>query len=131
MTIRDGVYKICEYLLGKSWTKLTLKSGIGVGSYGGSRNTPSYRTAGSQVIIEGSVSISNFTEATLIATLPADLKPVRHHYAIVAVSGSNVARMIVKSDGGIWVEWIKKLSDGSNVTGSISWVQISTSYYID
>lgn len=131
MTIKDGVYKICEFLLGTDWTALSLKSGIGVGSYGGSRAVPSYRKAGSKVIIEGSVSITNYTEAKQVATLPDNLKPAKHHYAIIPVSGSNVARMIVKNDGSVWVEWVKRLTTGENVTGDISWVQISTSYYID
>lgn len=131
MTIKDGVYKICEYFLGTNWTKLSLKSGIGVGSFGGSRSVPSYRRAGGKVIIEGSVSITNYTGNTVVATLPEEFRPAKHHYAIVPVTGSNVARIIVRSEGDIVVEWIKRLTTGENVTGDISWVQISTSFYID
>jgi len=131
MTIKDGVYKICEFLLGTSWTALSLKNGVGVGSYGGSRTTPSYKRQGDQVIIEGSISIADFQGSQQVSSIPDNLKPAKHHYAIVPVSGSNVARMIVKNDGSVWVEWIKRLTTGENVTGEISWVQISTSYFID
>ena len=44
--------------------------------------------------------------------------------------GQNISRFCVHTDGGIYIEWVKNLSDGSNNTGS-GWFDLNMDFWTD
>lgn len=117
------------------WTPLSLASGILPGSYG-TRPTPSYRRIGTHVYLEGGVSAtvsenSSGSDPVLLATLPAECRPLRNIYTIQSCSGGRVARVFLSSGGNLYCEWVYNLGDGSRFVGEIPWLQIDMNFFID
>lgn len=112
------------------WISLTLASGVSSTTASGGRS-PAYRRIGKHVYIEGAVTFTATTAAKTIATLPAGYRPSRIKHKIVAVTGSAVARIWISAGGVLSVEWIRNLSNGSQVTGTISWVSIEMDFWTD
>lgn len=113
------------------WNPLPLEAGISPSNNMGTRPIPSYRKVGNHVYIEGGVAIEGYSGSTVkIATLPAGFRPLSNTYVLNACSGANIARVYVQPNGNMAVEWIKKISDGSDRTGDMSWLQINLDFFV-
>ena len=109
-----------------SATKLDLNDGVNVNN-----KELSYYKVGSVVHLSGNIAITNFTgDLVEVATLPEDCRPLKNTYWFAPLTGINIARCLVNTAGVIKIEWIKQLSDGSNYTGAVSWLNIETSFLI-
>ena len=109
MTIADGVYKVCEYLLSKvtdsGWKTLPLASGISAYS---NAQLPEYRKVGDIVFIRGAVK-GVVRDKTIVATLPAGYRPskvVSFTQNMSMTSGiANIARWQIQTDGDIEMQY--------------------------
>lgn len=112
------------------WIPCTLKSGIttATNNYGG-KSKLSYRKIGNQVHIVGGVGITNYTGNTVISSLPIAYRPETTHYWLSPLTGSRIARCIIGSGGDLVIEWIKNISDGSDYTGNVSWIDMSGVFF--
>ena len=112
------------------WIPCVLKSGITTASnnYGG-KTKLSYRKIGEQIHIVGGVSVTNYTGSTVVASLPVAYRPETTHYWLSPLTGSRIARCIIGSGGDLAIEWIKNISDGSDYTGNVSWIDMSGTFF--
>ena len=112
------------------WIPCTLKSGISTASnnYGGKAKL-SYRKIGNQVYVVGGVGVTNYTGNTIISSIPSAYRPETTHYWLSPLTGSRIARCIISSGGDIVIEWIKNISDGSDYTGNVSWIDMSGAFF--
>jgi len=110
------------------WENLSYASGVSAGSYGG---TFQYRKVSSRVVVKGGVSFTGASASKVVGTVPSGYRPTTAQYRLCAMTGSNVARIYINTSGSIVVEWTRKLSDGSWVTGAISWIAIYVEYFTD
>lgn len=134
MTIRDGVYKCCEYLLGKvedtGWLDLPLASGIS--SYNSS-STPQYRRIGNQVFLRGAFKGINSEDVNVtVATLPEGFRPAKGYPYIqnMSVQGHmpNFVRYNVRSDGQLVMQFNSyAFEDGAEN----NWYPIDTNFLND
>lgn len=115
----------------QDWTPLTLNNGFSQGNY--EREELAWKKIGNHVYISGSVVLDDaFTGKMTVATLPSKCAPTRSNYRIVAGSGARIARIFVSPSGALELEWIRKLSDGSNDTTTTGlWVSMTMDYWID
>lgn len=107
---------------------LTLNSGIvNASNNSGGRNKLGYCKIGDIVYIAGGIGITNFSgNTTAVAQLPSGYRPATIHYYFAPLSGSRICRALVNPNGSIYVEWAKNINDGSNVTGELIWIDLST-----
>ena len=106
MTIKDGVYKCCEFLLGKvadtGWINLPLADGIT--SYN-SDSTPQYRKKGNQIFLRGAFKGIDSAETNkTIGVLPEEFRPPKGYPYVQNMStknGPNFVRYNIRSDGQI------------------------------
>ena len=112
------------------WIPCVLKSGITTASnnYGG-KTKLSYRKIGEQIHIVGGVAVTNHTSSTVVASLPVAYRPETTHYWLSPLTGSRIARCIIGSGGDLVIEWIKNISDGSDYTGNVSWIDMSGTFF--
>lgn len=130
MTIRDGVYKCCEWLLEKvydtGWIDLPLGEGIQPYS---PENTPQYRKIGNIVYIRGAVK--GVTESNMtIGILPEGFRPGMASPYVQNTSLTSAAvfsRCIVSGNGQLRIEY---LSEGGSF-GADKWFPIETSFLVD
>ena len=63
--------------------------------------------------------------------IPAAYRPARNVYAMCAVGGKNMARVLVQPDGDIIVDWVQSLTSGVETTdGNITWIDGYIDYWI-
>jgi len=117
-------------LTSNDWIQCVLKSGITTASnnYGGKAKL-SYRKTGEQIHIVGGVAVANYTGSTVVASLPAAYRPETTHYWLSPLTGFRIARCIIGSGGDLVIEWIKNISDGSDYTGNVSWIDMSGTFF--
>ena len=96
--------------------------------------TVKYRKIKNHVYIKGHVTIpSTWTGHDVwdIFTLPTGYRPANRKYALNPMTNKNVARIIFDTDGRVILEWVASMTDGSYVSGELSWVQIDGDFLID
>ena len=117
-----------DFLTNADFIDLTLNSGIvNASDNSGGRNKLGYCKIGDIVYIAGGIGITNFSgNITAVAQLPSGYRPATIHYYFAPLSGSRICRALVNPNGSIYVEWVKNINDGSNVTGELTWIDLST-----
>jgi hypothetical protein len=132
MNIADGVYKVCEYLLGlvtdSGWITLPLAEGITAYN---EANVPEYRKVGKIVFLRGTVK-GITARNTVIGTLPEGYRPNKAHPYVqnTSLGAGNFAtqtRLTVTTTGDVKLEAI---SDNA-VFDASKWFPIATSFLID
>ncbi|WP_290758438.1 hypothetical protein [Anaerostipes sp.] len=112
------------------WLDMPLESGITSPGTAGSRLR--YRKKNGIVFITGTVKVTGKAAGTLIkiCQLPVGFRSSYegYYYFTNTATGYVTSRYIIGSDGAINLEWVRKLSDGSELTGTINWVGIDISY---
>ena len=117
-----------DFLTNADFVDLTLNSGFtnANNNYGG-RNALGYCKIGDIVYVAGGVGITNYSGTNAAATvLPSGYRPATNHYYFCATGGSRIARVYIRPDGNIFVEWVKNIDDGSTMTGEVTWIDLST-----
>ena len=129
--IREGVYSAYYVPVQTNWIELTPADGVTTpGTYG--NGVLRYRAEGKHVYVAGSINAAwDGTNNKLIATLPSGYRPANGNcYFLQVRGGQNISRFCVHTDGGIYIEWVKNLSDGSNNTGS-GWFDLNMDFWTD
>lgn len=88
-----------------------------------------YRVINGVLYINGCFSVANKTSgALLLFTLPTDVVPENSIpgmlYFTNTGTGSVMSRYYIKPSGEVALEWARSLTDGTEVTGNISWLGI-------
>ena len=88
-----------------------------------------YRVINGVLYINGCFSVANKTSgALLLFTLPTDVVPENSIpgmlYFTNTGTGSVISRYCVNSSGNVILEWARSLTDGTEITGNISWLGI-------
>lgn len=108
------------------WKTATLADGVT------EVNACRYRKIGTHVFVRGRVAFTKTTSSDTLFTLPAGFRPPSAtQYAINSVTGARAARNYINVSGVVKSEWIRALSDGTTVTGSISWLDIDMDFWVD
>lgn len=132
MTIADGVYKVCEYLLGlvtdSGWITLPLAEGITAYN---EANIPEFRKVGKIVFLRGTVK-GVTARNTVIGNLPEGYRPNKAHpypQNTSSITGgiATMSRMVVTTTGDIQVQGI---TEGASY-GADKWFPIATSFLVD
>lgn len=129
MTIRDGVYKCCEYLLGKvedsGWINLSLASGVYEYS---SAQRPQYRKIGNTVYIRGAVK-NVTTLPKVLATLPDGFRPTQVvsyvQNTTIQDSHPHFMRVQVQTNGNI------EIKASTNDISTETWFPIDVNFLND
>lgn len=112
------------------WIDMPLLSGIS--SPGTAGNRLRYRKKNGIVFVTGTVKVTGKTanNQKKICQLPAGFRPTYggYYYVTNTAIGYVVSRYIIGSDGSLNLEWVRKMSDGSELTGTIDWAAIDVSY---
>lgn len=112
------------------WIDMPLLSGIS--SPGTSGNRLRYRKKNGIVFVTGTVKITGKTANSQkkICQLPVGFRTTYegYYYVTNTATGYVVSRFIIGSDGSVNLEWVRKVSDGSEISGTIDWVAIDFSY---
>ena len=90
-----------------------------------------YRKKGGVVYINGTFGLKNKVANTnkTLFTLPDGYRmDSGFYYFVNTSSGYAMSRYILNSNGQVLLEWIRKLTDGSEMTGNIVWASIDTSF---
>lgn len=113
------------------WVDLTLGKNVTLSTVPSIAQTPQYRKIGNHVFIRGDVSATyDGTNTINVATLP--FKPQKSVYKLTPLNGNNIARIFVNGANGVlYIEWIKRIADGSNETTERTWIQIDIDFWID
>ena len=105
------------------------------GSYGG---TLVFRRIGNLAIISGSIALTTAAATVQICSIPNNFIPTSSHYYIAAMTGSQIARLVVYGSddnanypGYLTLEWVKKMSSTSSVSSTQAWIDCSTVYWIN
>lgn len=96
--------------------------------------TCSYRKIGNRVYVRGHVAMSDAydgSSAVNVFTLPAGYRPIDRKFALNAMTGRRIARIQVQSSGIVKVEWAVNITDGSYVTGSVTWIEVDIDFLVD
>ena len=110
------------------WQTATLSNGVVANAKGGS-DVPQYKKIGNRVVVRGAVETAWEGSGTLksLFTLPTECRPQRNIYKIIACAGTRLARLIIKPDGTVSIEWVVVISDGSHST-STHWFDIACDF---
>ena len=96
-------------------------------------STCKYRKIGNHVYVKGCVKAPSSwaNSASYMFQLPAGYRPATRKYSLNPMTGAQLARIYADTNGYVSLEWTKKLSDGSNVSGSLDWIQIDIDFLVD
>lgn len=112
------------------WIDMPLESGIT--SPGTAGDKLRYRRKNGIVFITGTFKVTGKAANTQrkICQPPIGFRSTYsgYYYLTNTATGHVVSRFIIGNDGSINLEWVKKISDGSELTGTINWVAIDFSY---
>lgn len=112
------------------WKNLTLSSGVIAASTGA--GTPQYRKIGNHVFVRGSVSYDvSASDSKTIATLPTGFRPNKVPYDITACANNRLGQKHINSSGGVVVDYVVNVADGSRYSGTIDWLDISMDFFVD
>lgn len=115
-----------------SWKNLTLENGAKIATISGYPSVAKYKKTGNHVRVKGEIACTMPTSGGLqFATLPAGYRPKKLEYAPSVCSGVRSVRLLARTGGGLLVEWIYDLTNGSQFSGDISWVTIDIDFYVD
>lgn len=117
-----------------SWVNIPLSSGTASpGTWGGGRLRVG--KVGNHVYISGSF---NATSGDIVGIIPEGYRPPsrpnttgNNYYSIRPCGGARIARVYVKPDGELTLEWVRNLSDGSTYTSNAVWVDCNFDYWLD
>ena len=117
--------------LQSSWTN------VASGSIGSGITTPStfgngrlrYRLVGKQMFVAGGFSTA-FTASKEICTLPYGVANT-NQYFLQACSGGNIARIYIRPDKALMLEWVRSLDTGAIDTSFNGWIDCNLSFWID
>lgn len=132
--IFENPVNVPDIYVDKNWTALELLNNFQNKGY--EANQLEYRKIGNHVYIRGAVNFPDSStwsgSSILVANLPSSIKPTKgNHYELNACGGARIARVIATTNG-LSIEWIRKLSDGSNDTSTTGlWVSMNMDYFID
>lgn len=90
-----------------------------------------YRKKGGVVYINGTFGLKNKTAGAnkVLFTLPDEYRMSSGFYYFVNTSsGTVMSRYILNENGQVSLEWIRKLADGTEMTGNIVWAGIDTCF---
>lgn len=90
-----------------------------------------YRKKGGVVYINGTFGLKNKTAGAnkVLFTLPDGYRMSSGFYYFVNTSsGTVMSRYILNANGQVSLEWIRKLTDGTEMTGNIVWAGIDTCF---
>ncbi len=110
------------------------KNVIGTSVAGSAISTPTagaavrYRKKNGIVFISGNVKINKADGNTVLFTLPAGFRPGSMLYTVNTGTGNLMSRYFIATNGNVACEWVHKLTDGSDVTGTINWIGIDVSF---
>ena len=114
------------------WIKAPLATGIY--NLSNSAQPLRYRRKNGIVYITGVVKVAgkNADVQKTITTLPAGFRITSgsYYYFINGATGATMSRFILSSSGTITLEWVRRLQDGSTLSGDIAWIGINISYPI-
>ena len=112
------------------WLDMPLESGITSPGTAGDRHR--YRRKNGIVFITGTFKVTGKIANTQkkICVPPVGFRSTYsgYYYLTNTATGHVVSRFIIGNDGSINLEWVKKISDGTELTGTINWVAIDVSY---
>lgn len=91
---------------------------------------------GSHVFMRGSVASKH---GNTICYIPQELRPTDidsvtypRYFWFAPTTGSNITRLALDiTDGRLFVEWVKKISDAANNTSAMSWIQVNIDWWLD
>ncbi len=90
-----------------------------------------YRKKNGVVYISGNLKVEKTSGNTQLFTLPAGCRPASMIYTVNTGTGYVMSRYFIMPSGDVKCEWVRKLTDGSDVTGTINWVGIDASFPAD
>ena len=114
-----------------TWNNLTLAENISVAN----NNTPQCCVTNKTVECKGAVSFTTRAAtsdgATLLFTLPVGHRPPNSVYLLVPLTGYAVARLLIRTNGEVLVEWVYSLNQGKELfSTSLSWLSVDFSFAI-
>lgn len=88
---------------------------------------------GKYVSIRGKVALSSsYAGGTIVLyKIPSGYAPSSGEYSMNATGDKRIARIVATSGGSLVLDWIAALKDGSTVSGEITWIDVSISYFIN
>lgn len=92
-----------------------------------------YRKKNGIVYVIGTVGITGKVSGKNLNLfyLPDGFRPAFSQYSVNTATGYRMSRYYIGSSGTVTLEWVRNLSDGSEVTGGISWIGINFSFPVD
>lgn len=96
--------------------------------------TCAYRKIGNHVYIRGHVQTPSSwtgTTASTVFTIPSGYRPSTRKYVMNAMTGARLARVFIDTNGNLTLEWTRNMSDGSAISGALTWVDIAVDYFIN
>lgn len=135
-TLQDQLTKVNSDFANKTsdtgWKAILGESGIDAGNLTvpSTGYTVKYRRKNGVVYIQGTIGITgkNGGENLLLFTLPVGYRPSQGLYSVCTSTGYVISRYIIQTNGNISLEWVRRLSDGTELTGDIIWVGIDISF---
>lgn len=109
------------------WTFITPINGTTPGSYG--NGALRWRREGNHVFVAGCVNVA-WSAALEICELPYFPLYSNQSYFVVC-NGANIACVDVKTNGQLWLEWVRRISDGAYATTFSGWVDINLDFWTD
>ena len=91
---------------------------------------------GSHVFLRGSVKSKH---GNTICIVPEEFRPTNidnmsnpRYFWFAPTTGSLITRIALDAnDGRLWLEWVKKITDATNNTAALTWVQINIDWWLD
>lgn len=87
-----------------------------------------YRKKNGVVYVQGTLGLTGFDgengSKKKLFTLPEGFRPANYFYTTNTATGSKISRVFVTKTGGLSIEWIRNISDGSEAIGDIPWIGI-------
>lgn len=113
----------------------TINDPFKVGSVGGVTMGIQYQKIANVVYIRGLVGTTadyDGNTSVTLCTLPSGYRPTKkNEYRLCAMSGANVARLLITTAGSFCIEWSRSLSNGQPLTGAVTWIDVSCNFIIN
>lgn len=91
-----------------------------------------WRKAGKHIYISGGISATYAGSNLVLFTLPEGARPAyKTLYFMRACSGSRLARVGVSTNGNVFINWVKNISDASNYTSAAVWIDCNFDFWVD
>jgi hypothetical protein len=120
-----------EELKEKDWIEISLNTGFSKATSGfGGPGGIFYKKDGNHIYLRGSISVANLSTYYYVVNLPKEIIPNYNYYKYSALSGQNIARIVVQNKGYIAIDWMISIQNATSVT-STSWLEITMDYWLD